>query len=221
MRFFRHLVPIALLGVVAACETHDVAGVGGQTGAMVRVVNATGTPIDVVTGGGVSTGNGALAFGASTGCLNVDAAAPNVVIRPTGSTAAVSGSLPALATGTKYLVIVYPGPAGAPTLATLAGTTMPSSGRTTLRVFDALQGSTPYDVYVTAPSAALGTPTFTNLAYGFSTAFMETVAGGRQIRFTDVNSSNVVIDAGTQTLVADKSMTFILAVPSSILLTNC
>jgi hypothetical protein len=210
-----------LLAGLVACESHDIIGVGGQNRATVRVVNATSAALDVVTNGIVSSGNGALAYGTSSTCISVDPTAPNLVLRPTGSTTPITGTLPTLATGGTYVVIAYPGLSSAATFATLSGTFTPTSGRSGLRVFDAVQTSTNYDVYVTAPGAALGTPVFTNLGFSFSTPFFETDAGVRQIRFTDVNTQNVAIDAGTQTLVANKNAMLVLALPTTFLVATC
>ncbi len=221
MSFLSRASAFALLVAVAACETRGVVGVGGQTGATIRVVNATSSPIDVVTSGVVSAGNAALGYGASSTCFSVDPATPNLVVRVTGSTTPISGILPPLAAGSTYTLITYPGPVGAPTFVTLSGSFTPSVGRSGLRIFDAIQTSTNYDVYVTAPGAALGTPVFANLGYSFSTPFFETDAGARQVRFTNANTQNVVIDAGTQTLVANKNATLVLALPTTFLVASC
>jgi hypothetical protein len=220
----RRLTVIAILSfVVLACDTHDVTGVGGTGGGgtTVRVVNATPAALDVAAGGQVLPANSNLGYGARSTCLSVDAANPGMSIRPTGTSAGLAGFSANFAAGGSYLVIAYPGAFGATAFATLSGAFTPSSGRSGLRVFDALQSATNFDVYVTAPGAALVNPTVINLGYGFATPFIETAAGDTQVRLTDAGTTNVAADAGTRTLAAGQTYLLVVATPSSFLTPGC
>jgi hypothetical protein len=218
----RHLIAIAILSsVVLACDTHNLIGVGGSGGTTVRVVNATPAALDVAAGGLVLPANSNLGYGAVSTCLSVDPMAPGMSIRPAGTLVGLGGFSANFAAGNSYVVIAYPGAFGATLFATLSGSFAPATGTSGLRVFDALQSSTNFDVYVTAPGAALLSPVVTNLGYGFGSSFFETNAGANQVRFTNAGFTTVVVDAGTQALVANASATLVLASPSVFLVPSC
>jgi hypothetical protein len=221
---FRRVVAIALVpcAVLAACESHHTVGVGGSTGATVRLVNATGSRLDLLVNDQVATGNGGLAFGVSSTCTNVDIANGSIGVRVTGSTTNILFS-PALAIGGRYLVLAYPDAVGAIQLSTVAQNLAPTSGRSALAVFEGVPSTVAgnYDVFITTPAAALATPTFRNLTFGFGTPFFDVPAAATQVRLTDAGTQNVVIDAGSRTLTANTTHLLAIVLPTPILATGC
>jgi hypothetical protein len=223
MSFIRVLA-VALLPCAAlvACESHNTVAVGGSNGATVRLVNATSSKLDLLVNDQAVAGNGSLAFGASSSCTSVDLTNGTVGVRVTGFATNLP-FVPALAVGGKYLLVAYPDAVGAIQLAVVPQTFTPTSTRTALAVFEGVPSTVTgnYDVHVTTPAAALATPTFRNLGFGFSTPFFDAAAGAWQVRLTDAGTVNVVIDAGSYTLAANTTYLLVIALPNPILATGC
>jgi hypothetical protein len=212
-------VPVAAL---TACDYNPVIAGGAQIGATVRFVNATSRSLDVEVGGHVATGNASIPFGGSSACINADPLNPGIVVRATGTTTSL-GFAPSLAGGGNYTAVAFDN-SGATQFALTSWGFKPTSGNSGLSVFDAIPPTgltSSFDVYVTAPAAALGTPAFRNLTFGSATPFFETVAGATQVRLTVAGTQNVVVDAGSRTLAAGQSYLLVLATPSSVLATGC
>jgi len=214
----RTRLAIALLStvVLAACETRTSTGVAGGSSATVRLVNATGASLDVVSGSSVSANNGNLGFGAHSSCIGVDATNPNLTVRTTGTTTSLSGFSLSLATGGKYIVIAYVDGAGTTQFATFTTTDfVPSSGQSGLRVFDAATGTATFDVHLTAPGDTLGVASAINLAFASSTNFLGVAGGTVQVRLTTSGSRTVVLDAGNQSLTAAQNYILVIGPPAS------
>lgn len=207
------LVLLAGVALTACDDGVGVAGVGGQTGASVRFVNATGGAIDLTSNGQVIPGDGHILAGATSSCVDVTANA-GLGIRETGAPSDLPGFAPTFAVGGRYTVIVFPGLSGATQVATLSGTFTPAVGRSGLRIFDALSSADVYDVYVTAPGAPLGLAGAAGLSSGTGTAFFDVAAGTSQIRLTFAATQAVAVDAGNVTLVAGDSPTLVLVSPA-------
>lgn len=226
----RSRIALALLSTAAfaGCETRPSTGVAGSSTASVRLANATGASLDVVTGSSVSTSNGNLGFGAHSSCIGVDPTTPNLTVRTTGTTTALPGFSLSLATGGKYIVIAYLDAAGATQFATFSTTEfVPNAGQSGLRVFNAATG-TNFDVYVTAPGAALGVSSAINVSFPGSTNFLGVTGGTVQVRLTTSGSQTVVLDAGNQTLATGQNYFLVIAPPAigtsqlrSFLVTAC
>ncbi|MDQ2665760.1 MAG: DUF4397 domain-containing protein [Gemmatimonadota bacterium] len=201
---------------LAACETRPSTGIAGGSTATLRFINATATNIDVVSGSSVLTNNGNLGFGEHSSCVGLDAANPNVSVRATGTTTALTGFSPTVAVGGKYLVIAYRDAAGTTQFANFTSNGFtPNSGQSGLRVFDAATGSNNFDVYLTAPGAALSVASATNLSFANSTSFFGVDASTVQLRLTTSGSQTVVFNAGSQTLTAGQDYILVIAPPVS------
>jgi hypothetical protein len=198
------------LGVAGGTNTDSL------TNARIRFVNATSTSYDVATGGNVTTGNGALGFGGASTCISTNAATPNVAVRVAGTTNAVPGFSTAYQIGVSYTVIAYTGANGTTQFATIADTYTPTSGQTAFRAFNAGSASSSYDVYVTAPGAALTLtpPTFSTLTAGSNSGFIDvSTTSPQQVRVTVAGAKVVVLDLGNVAFVAGQSVTLVLAPP--------
>ena len=181
------------------------------TNATVRLINATGTPLNLLQNGTALSGGSNVAFGASSECSSVNATTPALTVTQTGSATALTGFSPVLTAGQSFGLVAFPTSTGGVQFATLSNTFTPMTGQAGLRVFNATAGTTGFDVFVTAPSAVLGTATVANALSGVASAFVSVPAGSSQIRVTSTGSTTVLIDLGAQTLTAGQKLTLIIA----------
>lgn len=212
---------------LAACSSDNTLGLGVAGGndnvdtvntARVRIANATATPIDVASGGVVFAGNGGIAFSESSNCTLTNALNPDLSVRVAGTLTPLFGLATSYQSGVNYTVIAYPGGLGTTQFATIADVFAPVAGQSALRVFNAGSTTTSYDVYVTDPgeSLATATPSFSNVTGGTFTAFGNaSSATQRQIRITNTGSKAVLLDLGNTALVAQQSVTLVIASPLS------
>ena len=207
------LVPTLAL---AACDDDgDITGIGTANNATVSFVNATSTSLDIAVNGAVSTGNGALGYGTTSTCMQVDATNSGLAVRQTGTSNALPGFTPAFQAGGNYTVIAYPGTGGAGQFAIVSNAYTPATGQGGLRVFNAGAPGSNYDVYVTAPNAALGTPQANNIGVGTGSSYFSVNTGtAQQIRITNAGSQTVVLDVGSQSFTAGKNATLVIAPPA-------
>jgi hypothetical protein len=195
----------------------------------VRIANATSTPIDVARGTAIATGNSNIGFGASSGCVTTNALEPDINVSPTGTTNTFASFPPDLRSGQTYVVVGYPGFAGAPEFASINTTTAPPTGQGGLLVFNAAAGSATYDVYVTAPGAALGTAAASGIGFRTISGLIPVTPGTPLlIRFTNTGTQTVAISAGNQTFTAGQNAVLVIAppavgatVPRTFLVTAC
>jgi hypothetical protein len=213
------LLPCALL---TACESHNTVAIAGGNGVTVRLVNATSSNVDLLVNDAAPSGNRAIPFGASSTCTTVDVTSSTVAVSASGTVTSLPTS-PGLAAGGKYLLVAYLDASGNMQLATIAQTTTPIILRSSLVVFEGVPSTVTgnYDVYITTPAAALVTPTFRNLTFGFATPFFDVAAGATQVRLTNAGTQAVVIDAGSFTLAANTTYLLTIALPNSFLATGC
>jgi len=183
--------------------------------AVVDLVNATSSTLNLLQNGTVLANGGAIAFGSASACTNVAASNPLLSITEGSSTTALPGFAPSLAAGTSYTILAYSGANNATQFAILPNTFTPASGQAGLRVFNATSSTTAFDVYLTALNAVLGTPTTANVMPGTSSSFVTVPAGSLQIRLANAGSQTVVLDLGAQSLVAGKNMTLVIAPPAT------
>lgn len=223
--------------VLAACSSDNTLGlgVGGagtdtSTKARVRIANATATDLDVLTGGTVGTGNGALAFGEASSCILTNPASPDLQIAAAGTTTSVAPFDVALQAGRRYTVVAYRDALGATRLLAVANLFSPANGQAGLAVAnaDGTLGGT-YDVYVTAPGALPATaPTIASVAPGATSAFVNVDASAtRQVRVTAAGSAVVLLDVGTVAFVPGQLTTLVLGstvgdvAPRAFLVAGC
>jgi hypothetical protein len=200
---------------LAACDSDNSVGtVGTGNNATVRFINATSTSLDIASAGTVTNGNGALSFGTASTCLTVDASSSNLTVRQTGTSTPLTAFTPSFQAGGNYTVIAYPGTAGTGQFATVSNAFTPSTGQGGLRVFNAAGAGTNYDVYVTAPGAALGTSNVNNVGFGSGSSYFNVATtSAQQIRITNAGSQAVVLDVGNQTFTAGSNVTLVIAPP--------
>ena len=186
-------------------------------------MNATGTSFDLATGGVVTAGNANIVPGAGVACFTVtDPATPALNVRVAGTTAALSGFPAQFAAGGRYLIVAYPGAAGAIQFLSVLANPLVASGRSALRVVQGSSALGPVDVYITAPGAVLGSPIATGLGYGGASASFDVSAGAQHVRLTSTGSTSTVYDTGTQTLAANTGYSLVVSSATApILVPDC
>lgn len=179
--------------------------------ATIRLANATDVALTLRQNGTALTGGSNIAFGTSSTCSSVNAAAPLLSLLPAGVTAVLPGFAPVLLPGISYSLLAYPGPATVVQFATLANVFTPTAGMAGLRVFNASGSLTGLDVYVTVAAAPLTTPSVSNVLTGTAANFVNVPDGSSQVRITATGSTTVLLDFGPQTFTAGKNTTLVIA----------
>lgn len=231
---------VAALAAAGACSSDNnplpILGVGGGTRnvdtvglARVRLVNATGFVFDLVSGGVVAAGNAAIGFGEMSSCTPTNALLPDLSVRlastisplpglaPTYQTGLL-GLAPAYQSGVNYTVVAFLGSTVATLFATTPDLFLPVEGAAALRVFNASNLGTSYDVYVTIPGAPIDAtpPAFADVRPGTFSDFGNADAGvARQVRITFAGSKNVLLDVRNTALIAGTSVTLVMVPPLS------
>jgi hypothetical protein len=190
----------ALPLTLAGCEIDTINSFPTKA-AHVRVVNAIpNTPsLDVKVDG--TTTWPALPFEGMTGYSDFSNQTHTFSVTATGAITTLTQANFNLAGEASYTLIAF-GPVEAPALLLLSDDTIsPSSGRFLMRVANAAAGAATFDVYVTAPGAALDTlaPNLSSIAYGGSTGFLQLSSGTLQMRLTQAGTKAVIYDSGART----------------------
>jgi hypothetical protein len=205
------LVSFAAAAAAAACN--DSTGVGNR--ATLRVANATSNSVDVASGTVVATGNSNIGFGASPGCVSTDVFTPDIKVSPAGTTNSCASFSPTLRPGETYVAVVYPAFAGAPEFAYIPTSLAPARGQSGLRVFNVAAGSGAYDVYITAPGAALGSAAAYGIGYRTASGHLTVPPGTNLIRLTNTGTQVVAINAGTVSFTAGQNSVLVIAPPAA------
>lgn len=217
----------ALLSCLALAGCGDgsriLAVAGSANAATVRFVNATASALDLAVDGTVPTANANITPGGGVACFTIDdPAVPGLSVRQAGTTTDISGFTPLFAGGARYTVVAFPGVSGTVQFINVPNAANVVSGRSALRVFNGSSGLGTVDVYATTPAAVLGTPNITGVGFGNVSGSFDVPAGAVQVRLTTSGTTNVVFDAGTQTLDAGSSYTLVISsATAAILVPDC
>lgn len=197
----KKLACFAALLLAAAC--------GGTDHARLRVVH--GSPdapaVDVlVDGNKVVSG---ATYKQSSGYLTVDSGARKIEVRATGTSTDAISATPSFAANTDTTIIAANKLASIEPLVLQDDNSTPASGNVKVRLVHGAPSAPSVDIYVTAPGAALGTPTLANVPFKAVSQYLSVPAGSYEIRVTPAGSQTVVIDSGTVPLVAGQIRTVI------------
>jgi hypothetical protein len=184
----------------------------GLTNATVRLVNATDSPLNFLQNGTALSGGSNLAFGTSSACSSVSATTPQLSVTQGASTTPLPGFAPALTASHSFSIVAFPNSTGGVQFATVPTTFTPASGQAGMGVFNASGGA--LDVYVTAPGAPLGTPTFANVLAGASGALLGVPAGTSMVRVTATGNTTVLLTLA-MLFPAAQNTTLVIAPPAS------
>ena len=215
----------ALLGslALAACGVGNriLGTVATPDQATARFVNATVTSLDLAKSGVVNTGNGNIVPGGAVSCFPVsDLVNPGITIRQAGTTTDLAGFAPRFSAGGRYTLVGFPNATGGIQFATVPTATVPSVGRSALRVFNASPTITSADLYFTVPGTAFGAARETGVVFGASSGSFDVPAGTVQVRL--VSAGPVVTDLGSFVLAPDRSYTIIAtSATAPVLVPDC
>jgi hypothetical protein len=205
------LLPLLILAGACDDNDDDVTGVGNNSTATVRFINATNTNIDVSNAGSVGSANGNLGFGISTSCMTVNTSGTGLQFNQAGTTTAIPGFASTFTSGGNYTVIAYPGTGTTGTQFVTfnnAGFT-PNTGQAGLRIVNAASGSG--SLFVLGNASVLGGAT-TGVGFGTAGNFMSVNAGTQAITFnTGTGTATVPSNAGNMTFVAGQNYTLVVA----------
>jgi hypothetical protein len=208
---------IATLAVAALTGCNMGSGIsgvgGGVNDALLRIVNATGTTLDLTSNGQVVGGSGHVTGGTTSACIRVDPATSNLGLREAGAVSDIGSFAPTLASRTSYTVIAFVSDAGSIQTFTLADEFIPTSGLAGLRIVDVAPGLGSLDVYITPRNGPLDVPSTASIGFGSNTGFFNVDPGTSQVRFTTATTSTIVFDAGTMNLLPGQLSTFVLSQP--------
>ena len=199
---------------VTACNDDNDSTAPQQT-ASVQFVNASGQSLDFLQNNQFLTSGQNVGFGAASSCAtNVSTSSPNLLVRNTGSSTNIAGFSPNFIGGGRYTVVVT-GTPGNLQFTTLQNTYPSlSSSQAGLRIINTSGLTGGYDVFVTAPGAALpATSNASNVTTGNSSNFFVIPSGTQQIRFTTTGSQTVTLSPDNMTLTAGRNYVGVLAAP--------
>lgn len=195
------LAPVFLL---SACNDDD--DPPPEAKAYVRVVHASpDAPAVDVTLDGAAVVSGA-AFKAATGFATTTAGARAIKVNVAGSATTVLSANPTLTKDRYYTVFAANKVSSLEPLVVEEDGVAPTAGNIKLRVVHAAPSAPNVDVYVTAPGAALGTATLSNVAFKGVSDALQVPAGDYRVRVTPTGSSTVVYDSGTLSLAAGANL---------------
>ncbi len=195
------LAPVFLL---SACNDDD--DPPPEAKAYVRVVHASpDAPAVDVTLDGAAVVSG-VAFKAATGFATTTAGAHAIKVNVAGSATTVLSANPTLTKDRYYTVFAANKVASLEPLVVEEDGVAPTAGNIKLRVVHAAPSAPNVDVYVTAPGAALGSATLSNVAFKGVSDALQVPAGDYRVRVTPTGSSTVVYDSGTLSLAAGANL---------------
>lgn len=212
----RAALTIGIAFALVACDTGSrIPGLGGsQNDVSFRIVNTTGTALDLTSSGQPLGGSGHVNAGTSSACIRIDPSTTTAVgLREAGAPSDVGGFVPALVPRASYTVVAYTSDVGTTQALTLSDAFVPTSGLAGLRIVDVAPGLGSLDVYVTPQGGALAGPSTASVGYGGDTGYFDANPGTSQVRFTRATTTTLVFDAGAITVAPGQLSTLVLAQP--------
>ena len=119
-----------------------------------------------------------------------------------------------IASSNSYIVVAYPGFSGSTQYATISTSVAPATGQAGLRVVNLAAGAGAFDVFVTAPGAALGPSSATGIGFGTTSGEISVTPGSQLIRLTNTGTQTVAINAGNLTFTAGLTSVLVVAPPA-------
>ena len=198
--------------VLLMCIGMSVSGCGGGGKTRIRMMNAVpdGSNLALLIDGTSVAGN--VAYGTSTGYMNVNSGSRHMQIEPSGAINVIIDQNISIASGTDTTMIAEKFSTNPASLLVLTDdNSAPTSGNFKLRVVNAAPSLGPVDLYIVAPDTDLNTvsATISNLAFGSSTGYQSLSAGAYEIELTNVGEKFPVIDTGSQAFSSGQVRTFV------------
>lgn len=205
------------LATVTGCDVGSrIPGTGdNDNDVLLRVVNTTGTAVDLTSNGQAVGDSGRVDAGTASPCIHIDPAVTTTLgLREAGSPSDLLVSTPTLTAGAVYTVVAFTSDAGTMQAIALADEFSVASGLAALRIVHVAPGLGSLDVYVTPRAGPLGVPSTASIGYGGNTGYFDVESGPSQVRFTVATTSTLVFDAGAITLTPGELATVVLAQPA-------
>ena len=201
-KFRKPLVLFGMASLVLGTALFTTA-CGNDARARIRVVHASpdAPNVDVLLDKKVVLTN--VAYQTASPYLTIKAGQHTATVNPTGSSSPVITAQATFAGRTDTTILAVGKVAGTGDQALTAllavdNNTPPSSGNVKIRVIHASPSAGNVDIYVTAPAAALTTPTLANVPYKTISSYLSVPAGAYEIRVFPAGSPTTgtpVIDA--------------------------
>ena len=192
---------IALLGMgLVACDDDSD---NDQPTAQVRVVHASpdAPAVDVLLNDNVVLED--VEYQGVSGYLNVPTGvrtSNTFKVNVANTSTTVIEQAAELETNSQYTILAVNNVSAIEPLVLLDDTSAPARGNLKVRVLHASPSAGSVDIYVTAPSDALNSPTLSNVPFKTASDYLEVPAGDYRVRVTATGSSSVVYDSGTVAL---------------------
>jgi hypothetical protein len=210
-----------LLGLTASCLVLggcNASTAAGPSKAVLHFVNLmTGGSGSLVFNINGSTTGTTVTFPGSSSCQKTPAAATDFAVEPSGSSTALATlSGETLTVGGVYTVFAT-GSTTTPFLIFLTNTYItPATGHAQIRVINAVGTGSPFDVYIGASGAALGTVNQSNVTFNStSQPFVDVPAGATEVRVT-TPGTQTVLGTSTFTLTSGEILTVAFAPPLTV-----
>lgn len=205
----RIVYAVALLTVSAI----SFIGCGSSGSAQLRALHASpdAPNVDISVNGTSVAKN--VPYETATSYLKIKEGKTEVQVFPTGTTTAVLDYTFTAANKSYYTFLAANKVASIQTLFFTDDNATPPSGDFSLRLIHGAPSAGNVDIYVTAPGAALGTPTLTNVAFTASSGYLNEPAGSYEVRITPTGTQTVVIDTGSLTFAAGQVRTAVALDP--------
>lgn len=197
---------------LTACDINGTISGSGEITTSVRVLNVSTANIDLLQNQATATGNADIPFASGSLCMTVDITSHGLSVVPTGVNTSAR-QLPSFSAGERYLVTVT-GTAGLLGLVSFRNSFTPTAGKGGIRLVN-LGGSGSYDIFVTAPGAALGSANATDVITGTGSTYFEVPTVPQQVRLTTTGSTLVAFDVGNVTVPAGGRAVVVLAAPAT------
>ncbi len=203
-----HVVVVGALALTASACSDTTNAVFPFNSAVVRLVNATDTPITLSVSGVPDSANSRLVFGQSSACVLIDLSNRVSVITVTNNAA---GGLvpfsPILSPGDNLTVVAFGATAGVIQLATLNNRFVPTINSAGLRFFNGVASTGP--LFMQRSGVAL-TPF---VQFGTASGFVTVPTDSASITFA--NGLSVVLDAGRLAFPVGQNSTVVVGPPAA------
>jgi hypothetical protein len=165
--------------------------------------------LEVLVNGTSVAGN--VAYGTSTGYQGVKPGSQQVVIEPSGSSAALITESISFSSGTDTTVIASNFSSSIAALVLSDDNSAPTSGDFKLRIVNSAPGLGPADVYIVTPATDLNTvsPTLSSLGFNSASGYQSLTAGSYEVILTPAGQKFPAIDTGSLSFVSGQVRTFV------------
>ena len=152
-----------------------------------------------------------VAYGTSTGYQGVKSGSQQVVIEPSGSSAALITESISFSSGTDTTVIASNFSSSIAALVLSDDNSAPTSGDFKLRIVNSAPGLGPADVYIVTPATDLNTvsPTLSSLGFNSASGYQSLTAGSYEVILTPAGQKFPAIDTGSLSFVSGQVRTFV------------